>query len=83
MAAKAGKPAKKIFNPGVNAQTIGNQAVVLEQGTVLVFYMEITAGGRTYLGFVKSTDHGATFTPGRRAVNAEVTLKGTRTPRPA
>ena len=74
------EPASKIFNPGVNAQTIGNQAVVLNDATVLVFYMEITADGRTYIGFLKSNDHGARFTPGRRAVKAEVTLHGTRTP---
>ena len=74
------EPAKKIFNPGVNAQTIGNQAVVLNDGTVLVFYMEITEDGRTYIGFLKSSDHGGRFTPGRRAVKAEVTLHGTRTP---
>ena len=72
--------AKKIFNPGVNAQTIGNQVVVLDDGTVMNFYMEITDTGRTFIGFLKSNDHGATFTPGRRAINANVTLNGTRTP---
>ena len=33
---------EKIFNPGVNAQTIANQIVVLEDGTVMDFYTEIT-----------------------------------------
>ena len=74
------KKAEKIFNPGVNAQTIGNQVVVLEDGTVMNFYMEITETGRTFIGFLKSNDHGATFTPGRRAINANVTFNGTRTP---
>ncbi len=74
------KEAKKIFNPGVNAQTIGNQIVVLEDGKVMNFYTEITADGRTYLGFLRSNDHGASFTPGRRAIKTDVTLNATRTP---
>lgn len=72
--------AKKIFNPGINAQTIGNQVVVLNNGTVLNFYTEITATGRTFLGFQKSNGHGANFAPARRAITTNITLNGTSTP---
>ena len=69
-----------LLSTQINAQTIGNQAVVLEDGTVLVFYMEITKDGRTYLGFLRSSNHGESFSPGNRVVKAEVTFHGTRTP---
>jgi hypothetical protein len=72
--------AKPIYNPGTNSQTIGNQVVVLRDGTVMNFYMEILHNGQTSIGYVKSTNHGASFGPGTKAVKASVTTNGTITP---
>jgi hypothetical protein len=74
------EPAKEIFNPGTNSQTIGNQVVVLNDGTVMNFYMQILHNGQTSIGYVKSTNRGATFGPGTQAVKASVTTNGTVTP---
>ncbi len=74
------EPAKEIFNPGTNSQTIANQVVVLNDGTVLDFYMQILHNGQTSIGYVKSTDRGATFGSGTTAVNAPATTNGTITP---
>src|SRR5262249_32238884 len=50
-----------IFDPGINAQTINNQTVVLPDGDVLVFFTEFLASGEVNIAFVRSTDKGFTF----------------------
>ena len=72
--------AKSIHNPGTNAQTIANQVVVLRDGTVMDFYTEIEHNGQTSIGYVKSSNHGATFGPPTLAVKTSVTTNGTITP---
>lgn len=72
--------AKTIYDPGQNAQTIGNQAVVLDDGSVLVFYSEIFANGDTKIRFVKSIDHGASFGSPVDAAATQTTSSGTVTP---
>ncbi len=65
--------AREIYNPGGNNQTIGNQIVVLPNGTLVNFFNEILnfrnddGGGRFEynLSLIRSTDKGATWTRGR------------------
>lgn len=73
---------KIIHDPGVTAQTIANQVVVLPDanGTVMDFYTNIDHNGGTSIGFVKSTNHGATFGPAQTAQKTNITLRGTVTP---
>ena len=63
------QPARQIYDPGVNRQTIGNQVAVLPNGDVLNFFAEIRlpdeTAYRTTLRFQRSTDKGATFLPTR------------------
>jgi hypothetical protein len=67
-----------IFDPGVNAQTINNQVVVLPGGDVLVFFTEFLASGAN-IAFVRSSDQGFTFdaTP---TVATDIQVVGTVTP---
>ena len=74
------EPAKMIFDPGANAQTIANQVVVLNDGSLIDFYTQINHNGQTSIGYVKSSDHGATFGPGMLAVRTSITTNGTITP---
>lgn len=74
------EPAKVIYDPGINAQTLGNQTVVLANGDVLMFFNELFANGRTKLRFVKSTDHGETFGNPISVVESELTSSGAGTP---
>lgn len=54
------QPARIIYDPGKNAQTIGNQ-VVVSTNQVLVFWSQIFADGQTKLRLARSSDFGATF----------------------
>ncbi|WP_157271345.1 sialidase family protein [Azohydromonas aeria] len=66
------EPARKIYDPGANSQTIGNQIVVLPDGTLLNVFNEIlnfknSNGGAQFdsnLALVRSFDKGATWTRG-------------------
>ena len=64
------EPAREIYNPGANSQTIGNQIVVQPDGTVINFFNEIlgasnAAGpGPFNLSLIRSTDQGASWPPG-------------------
>jgi hypothetical protein len=66
------EPARKIYDPGATSQTIGNQVVVLPNGTLLNFFNEIVGfrnsdGGTQFdfnLSLIRSTDKGATWTHG-------------------
>jgi len=59
------EPARAIYDPGSTSQTIGNEVVVLPDGTVVDFFTQIdTAANGTMsssLGVVRSSDHGATW----------------------
>ena len=61
------EPARVIFSPGVNNQTIGNQLVVLPDGRLLTFFNEIINQPTPLpfsLSFVFSPDQGVTWLPG-------------------
>jgi hypothetical protein len=59
------EPARPIYNPGVNSQTIGNIIGVLPNGTLIDLYTRIdaAANGTTsaYLDLIRSTDNGLTW----------------------
>lgn len=62
------EPARIIYDPGANAQTIGNQIVVLPDGTLVdVFALIQNASApmlkdeRIFVAMVRSTDRGATW----------------------
>ena len=76
------EPARVIFDPGSNAQTINNLIEVLPNGTVIDFFTNLSTLGQggVKLGMVKSTDHGATFGPVSNAFKMVVTNSGTVTP---
>lgn len=72
--------ARIIYDPGANAQTIANQAVVLNNGDVLVFFTDIPETGPVKIRYVKSTDHGASFGAPVDAAAINGSLTGTITP---
>lgn len=74
------EPAKKIFEPGSNAQTINNLIEVLPNGTVIDFFTHILNSGSVKLGMVKSNDKGAHFGALQHAFEMVVTNAGTVTP---
>ena len=57
--------ARAIYDPGPNNQTINNILVVLPNGTLIVFYVEIDTAANgtlsTYFALIRSTDNGATW----------------------
>ena len=57
--------ARAIYDPGATSQTIGNEIVVLPDGTVIDFFTQIdtAAGGAlsSSLALVRSSDHGVTW----------------------
>ncbi len=60
------EPARQIYDPGQNDQTIGNQIVVLADGTLVDIFDEIhNDNSKKQRGFsvrvIRSTDHGATW----------------------
>jgi len=77
------EPARPIFDPGVNNQTISNAIVVLPNGTLVNLFVDITgsADGTTFtsaLAVIHSSDNGATWSaPVKVADNLGV---GTRDP---
>lgn len=59
------EPAREIFDPGSDSQTIGNLIVVLEDGTLVNLFTLIdgsTVSERTSLHVMRSTDQGTTWT---------------------
>jgi hypothetical protein len=70
------EPARKIYDPGGNNQTIGNQIVVLPDGTLVNFFDEILNfrnddGGAQFdlnLSLLRSTDKGVTWLPKGRPI---------------
>jgi hypothetical protein len=66
------EPARAIYNPGANGQTIGNQIVVLPDGTLVDVFNEVLGaknpGNATFVynvSLVRSTDRGVTWTHGQ------------------
>ncbi len=59
------EPARPIYDPGINSQTIGNIIVVLPNGTLVNFYTHIDAAANgsssAYLDLIRSTDNGVTW----------------------
>jgi hypothetical protein len=53
--------ARSIYDPGTDAQTIGNVIAVLPGGTVLNLFTELPASGGAFLKVIRSTDKGATW----------------------
>ena len=85
------EPAREIFNPGVNNQTIGNQIVVLPDGRLINFFNEIinvlpdgTPNPQTppfNLAFIESLDQGATWeVAGGSTRIAQIQSQGASTP---
>lgn len=72
------EPARKIYDPGANNQTIGNQIVVQPNGTVVDFFNEIlnfknSDGGTKFefnLALIRSNDKGGTWLPKGKAIRA-------------
>jgi hypothetical protein len=66
------EPARAIYNPGANSQTIGNQIVVLADGTLVDLFNEVLGAknprNATFVfnvSLVRSTDRGETWTHGQ------------------
>lgn len=59
------EPARAIYDPGADAQTIGNQIVVLPDGTLIDLLGIVTANSsnapRTAVAVLRSTDRGGTW----------------------
>jgi len=57
--------ARAIYDPGPNNQTINNILVVLPNGMLIVFYVEIDTAANgtlsTYFALIRSSDNGATW----------------------
>lgn len=68
------EPARVIFDPGVNRQTIGNIIVVLADGALVNGYTQIdaAANGQTsaYVDVIRSTDKGQTWSAPIRIASA-------------
>jgi len=66
------EPARAIYNPGANGQTIGNQIVVLADGTLVDLFNEVLGAknpkNATFVynvSLIRSTDRGVTWTHGQ------------------
>jgi hypothetical protein len=74
------EPARIIYNPGGNNQTIGNQIAVLSDGTLLNFFNEIlnfknSDKGTKFdfnLAVIRSTNRGATWSKGQPTRAAKI-----------
>ncbi len=74
------EPEKVIFEPGGNAQTIGNLIEVTPNGHLYNFFTHILADGSVRLSYVKSADKGATFGSEVVAAEMNITATGSLTP---
>ncbi len=61
------EPARTLYNPGTNNQTLNNQIAVLPDGTVVDFFTEIDnafqGSPHAFMAVVRSTDHGQSWSP--------------------
>ena len=72
------EPVRIIFDPGANQQTIGNQIVVLPDGTLVDFFNLIRNQPPRFeftLALIRSTDMGATWTHGQPIRAARIFTK--------
>ncbi len=71
------QPARPIYDPGINSQTIGNIIVVLPNGTLVNFYTHIDSAANgtnlAYLDLIRSTDNGVTWSSPIR-INSQLTV---------
>ncbi len=75
------RPARKIYDPGPNAQTIGNLIVVPPNGNVIDFFTDILPNGTPRLALLRSFDKGATWEQRPTIVTTmSFSLTGTITP---
>jgi len=83
------EPARRVYEPGANSQTIGNQIVVQPDGAVIDFFSEIlnfrnSDGGAQFdvnLALFRSTDKGASWSPLARPIRAsKIISNGVVTP---
>ena len=75
------EPARAIYDPGLNNQTIGNVLVVLPNGILVDLFTELDAAGTTFSGFlavIRSMDNGATWSAPIHV--ADLLAVGTRDP---
>ena len=76
------EPARAIYDPGFNNQTIGNVLVVLPNGTLVNLLTEIdgtqNGGFTSFLAVIRSTDNGLTWSTPFRV--ADLLSVGTRDP---
>jgi hypothetical protein len=68
------EPARNLYDPDPNSQTINNQIVVLPDGTLVLFFTELANVGppNMRLRIMRSTDKGATW-------SAPITIAGIQT----
>jgi hypothetical protein len=59
------EPARNIYDPGANSQTLNNQIVVLPNGTLINFFTELVNVGPqdARLRIIRSADRGVTWSP--------------------
>jgi hypothetical protein len=67
--------AKKIYDPGPNEQTLGNQIVVQPDGTLVNFFTHILPTGVTRLELIRSHDKGKIWDKKPTVVTVEVTFQ--------
>ena len=81
-AGRTWEKARQIYDPGPNAQTIGNIVEVLPNGTVVDFFDETDAKGVLRIKQLRSFDHGKTFEKKPTLVSVQVNgaFVGTVTP---
>jgi hypothetical protein len=77
---KSWERARKIYDPGPNSQTIGNQIIVPPSGTVINFFTEISPNGGTRIGLIQSFNKGETFGRPVYATTMALAFNGTVTP---
>ena len=78
----AWEAARPIYDPGIRSQTIGNQIVVLPNGTLVDLFTQIDEGANSttsaFLSIIRSVDNGATWSPPSRI--ADLTALGASDP---
>ena len=81
------EPARAIYDPGVNKQTISNAIVVLPNGILIDMYLEVDSGSNnsfaSFGALIRSMDNGATWSqPVRIADNFSVGTRDTKNGKP-
>ncbi len=74
------EPPRVIYDPGNDAQTLGNVIAVAPDGTLLNFFLNFSASGDASIGVQKSFNKGRTFARPKFPLPVTITLTGTLTP---